>query len=172
KRGKILPNQSIDLYNATIVAVLPESCSEMFRFTIESLFITHADTKLNTIGHMLNENSVGNHHHPLFNPRLDRGSKATSTSTAAAAASTASSTGSSNKGQQIISSPSSTPKCYHRPWNELRHLKSIWTDTNLNGVQSQQHRTAIQAVHLANRMQHLHMIPDPINVCTRPLLPM
>ncbi|CAF4113406.1 unnamed protein product, partial [Rotaria magnacalcarata] len=47
---------------------------------------------------------------------------------------------------------------------------SIWTDTNLNGVQSQQHRTAIQAVHLANRMQHLHMIPDPINVCTRPLL--
>ncbi|CAF4502957.1 unnamed protein product, partial [Rotaria magnacalcarata] len=163
KRGKILPNQSIDLYNATIVAVLPESCSEMFRFTIESLFITHADTKLNTIGHMLNENSVGNHHHPLFNPRLDRGSKATSTSTAAAAASTASSTGSSNKGQQIISSPSSTPKCYHRPWNELRHLKSIWTDTNLNGVQSQQHRTAIQAVHLANRMQHLHMIPDPIN---------
>ncbi|CAF3477230.1 unnamed protein product [Rotaria socialis] len=75
KRDKILPNQSIDLYNATIVAVLPESCSEMFRFTIESLFITHADTKLNTIGHMLNENSVGNHHHPLFNPWLDRGTQ-------------------------------------------------------------------------------------------------
>ncbi|CAF4355427.1 unnamed protein product, partial [Rotaria magnacalcarata] len=53
---------------------------------------------------------------------MSSGSKATSTSTAAAAASTASSTGSSNKGQQIISSPSSTPKCYHRPWNERRHL--------------------------------------------------
>ncbi|CAF2059758.1 unnamed protein product, partial [Rotaria magnacalcarata] len=97
---------------------------------------------------------------------MSAGSKATSTPTAAAAAATATATasspGSSNKGQQIISSPSSTPKCYHRPWNELRHLESIWTDTNLNGVQSQQHRTAIQAVHLANRMQHLHMIPDPI----------
>ncbi|CAF4059990.1 unnamed protein product, partial [Rotaria magnacalcarata] len=75
KRDKTLPNQSIDLYNATVVAILPESCSEMFRFTIESLFITHADTKLNTIGHMLNENSVGNHHHPLFNPWLDRGNE-------------------------------------------------------------------------------------------------
>ncbi|CAF4355398.1 unnamed protein product, partial [Rotaria magnacalcarata] len=60
---------------------------------------------------------------------MSAGSKATSTPTAAAAAAaaaaataTASSPGSSNKGQQIISSPSSTPKCYHRPWNELRHL--------------------------------------------------
>lgn len=55
--------------------LVPESCSEMFRFTIESLFITHADTKLNTIGNMLNENSIGNNHHPLFNPWLDRGNE-------------------------------------------------------------------------------------------------
>lgn len=103
---------------------------------------------------------------------MSSGSKAAPTPTAAAtaAASPSSSSGSSNKGQQIISSPSSTPKCYHRSWNELRHLESIWTDTNLNSVQSQQHRTAVQAVHLANRMQHMHIIPDP-NVCTRPLLP-
>ncbi|CAF3380985.1 unnamed protein product [Rotaria socialis] len=87
-----------------------------------------------------------------------------------AATATASPSGSSNKGQQIISSPSSTPKCYHRHWNELRHLESIWTDTNLDGVQSQQYRTAIQAAHLANRMQHMHIIPDP-NACTRPRLP-
>ncbi|CAF4405454.1 unnamed protein product, partial [Rotaria magnacalcarata] len=39
KRDKTLPNQLIDLYNATVVAILPESCSKMFRFTIESLFI-------------------------------------------------------------------------------------------------------------------------------------
>ncbi|CAF4368805.1 unnamed protein product, partial [Rotaria magnacalcarata] len=37
---------------------------------------------------------------------------------------------STNEGQQIISSPSSQPRVYRRPYNELRHLESIWTDTN------------------------------------------
>ncbi|CAF4951542.1 unnamed protein product, partial [Rotaria magnacalcarata] len=53
---------------------------------------------------------------------------------------------STNEGQQIISSPSSQPRVYRRPYNELRHLESIWTDTNQNGIPySEQHRTAIQA---------------------------
>ena len=54
RQDRNLPNQDIDLYHATIVAVLPESCSDMFRYTIESMFITHADAKLNTVGHVLN----------------------------------------------------------------------------------------------------------------------
>ena len=54
KRDKNLPNQEIDLYDATIVAVLPENCSDMLRYTIESMFITHAEAKLNTVGHVLN----------------------------------------------------------------------------------------------------------------------
>ncbi|CAF4923443.1 unnamed protein product, partial [Rotaria magnacalcarata] len=72
KRDKDLPNQDIDLYNATIVAVLPDTCSEMLRLTFESLFITHAETKLNTIGNILNKNSTGNTY-PLNRPWLIRG---------------------------------------------------------------------------------------------------
>ncbi|CAF1542923.1 unnamed protein product, partial [Rotaria sordida] len=48
-RDRTLPNQDIDLYDATILTVLPETCSDMFRFTIESLFITYAETNLNSI---------------------------------------------------------------------------------------------------------------------------
>ncbi|CAF1453430.1 unnamed protein product [Rotaria magnacalcarata] len=77
---------------------------------------------------------------------------------------------SSNKGEQIISSPSSTSKFYHRPSNELRHLESIWNDTNAYGVQAQVYRTPIQGVQFINRMQHVHINPDP-NVYVRPLLP-
>ncbi|CAF4187504.1 unnamed protein product, partial [Rotaria magnacalcarata] len=56
------------------------------------------------------------------------------------------SSSSTNEGQQIISSPSLQSRVYRRPYNELRHLESIWTDTNQNGIPySEQHRTAIQA---------------------------
>ncbi|CAF4543488.1 unnamed protein product, partial [Rotaria magnacalcarata] len=68
---------------------------------------------------------------------------------------------SSNKGEQIISSPSSPSKFYHRPSNELRHLESIWNDTNAYGVQAQVYRTPIQGVQFINRMQHVHINPDP-----------
>ncbi|CAF3677382.1 unnamed protein product [Rotaria sp. Silwood1] len=73
-RDKTLPNQDIDLYNASIVAVLPESCSDMFRFTIESLFITYADAKLNSIGNVLNENQNGDHY-PMNDPWFVRNSE-------------------------------------------------------------------------------------------------
>lgn len=46
----------------------------MFRYTIESLFITHAETKLNTLGNVLNENPTGNTY-PLNNPWLIRGNE-------------------------------------------------------------------------------------------------
>ncbi|CAF3934669.1 unnamed protein product, partial [Rotaria sordida] len=73
-RDQTLPNQHIDLYNATIVAVLPETCSDMFRFTIESLFITYAETNLNSIGNVLNTNRIGESY-PTTNPWLVRGSE-------------------------------------------------------------------------------------------------
>ncbi|CAF3719689.1 unnamed protein product [Rotaria sp. Silwood1] len=73
-RDKTLPNQDIDLYNASIVAVLPESCSDMFRFTIESLFITYADAKLNSIGNVLNENQ-NDDHYPMNDPWFVRNSE-------------------------------------------------------------------------------------------------
>ncbi|CAF3752400.1 unnamed protein product [Rotaria sp. Silwood1] len=72
-QDKTLPNQTIDLYNATIVAVLPETSSDMFRYTIESLFITYAETNLNTVGNVLNENPNGEQY-PMNDPWFVRSS--------------------------------------------------------------------------------------------------
>lgn len=40
----------------------------MFRDVIESLFITYADTTLNTIGNVLHEEQQRNHYYPLNDP--------------------------------------------------------------------------------------------------------
>ncbi|CAF4413966.1 unnamed protein product, partial [Adineta steineri] len=68
KKDKNSLNLDLDLYNATIVAVLPETSTEMFRLLIESLFITYADTKLNSIGNMIRGFNL-----PDLNPWLLRG---------------------------------------------------------------------------------------------------
>ena len=44
----------------------------MFRYTIESLFISYGETNLNTIGNVLNQDQSGNYY-PLNNPWLIRG---------------------------------------------------------------------------------------------------
>ncbi|CAF3283258.1 unnamed protein product [Rotaria sp. Silwood2] len=72
-QDKTLPNLNIDLYNATIVAVLPETSSDMFRYTIESLFITYAETNLNTVGNVLNDNPNGEQY-PMNDPWFVRSS--------------------------------------------------------------------------------------------------
>ncbi|CAF4520082.1 unnamed protein product, partial [Rotaria magnacalcarata] len=140
----------------------------MLRLTVESLFITHAETKLNTIGNILNKNSTGNTY-PLNSPWLSRGDEwyqgllrrpqpKTSVSTAAIVPSSVSS---SNTGQQLISSPSTQPRVCRCPYQELCHLESIWTDTNLNGIQySEQHQTTVQTAQSANQLQHLHVNSD------------
>ncbi|CAF3153835.1 unnamed protein product [Rotaria socialis] len=46
------PNLRLDLYRANIIAVLPNNASDTLRRLIEALFITHTETKLNTIGHL------------------------------------------------------------------------------------------------------------------------
>ncbi|CAF1395843.1 unnamed protein product [Rotaria sordida] len=38
---------SVDFYNVTVIAVLPENCSTLLRQVLECLFATHAETKLN-----------------------------------------------------------------------------------------------------------------------------
>ncbi|CAF5010512.1 unnamed protein product, partial [Rotaria socialis] len=45
-------NNHFDLYEAQIIAVLPDNTSNALRRFIESLFITHAETKSNTFGHL------------------------------------------------------------------------------------------------------------------------
>ena len=41
----------VDIFNATIIAVLPPNTSDAFRQIIHSLFVTHTEAKLNTLGH-------------------------------------------------------------------------------------------------------------------------
>ena len=45
----------------------------MFRYTIESMFITHAETNLNTVGNVLNPISDGGEHYAVEDPWLVRG---------------------------------------------------------------------------------------------------
>jgi hypothetical protein len=40
------------VYSATIIAVLPLDTSDLFREMLHALFVTHAETKLNTLGHL------------------------------------------------------------------------------------------------------------------------
>ncbi|CAF1426396.1 unnamed protein product [Adineta steineri] len=56
KDQKTLFNKELDLYNAKIIAVLPEDASPVLRRVIEALFITHAETKLNSTGHLVSRN--------------------------------------------------------------------------------------------------------------------
>ncbi|CAF1361912.1 unnamed protein product [Rotaria sp. Silwood1] len=46
----------VPLYNATIIAVLPPNTSDLFRQIIHSLFVTHTEAKLNTLGHIFDLN--------------------------------------------------------------------------------------------------------------------
>ncbi|CAF1465715.1 unnamed protein product [Adineta steineri] len=55
-----VPRDHVDLYNADIIAILPDNCSELFTELIESLLITHAECKLNEFGHLVYEPSDPN----------------------------------------------------------------------------------------------------------------
>lgn len=77
---RVVPRDDVNLYNADIVAIrrsrpslgfspfichlVPDTASELFGQLIESLFITHAECKLNQTGHLVNEN-VDEHRHAL-----------------------------------------------------------------------------------------------------------
>ncbi|CAF2782366.1 unnamed protein product [Rotaria sp. Silwood2] len=49
-------NEQMDLYNANIIAVLPPNTSDLFRQIVHSLFVTHTEAKLNTLGHIFDLN--------------------------------------------------------------------------------------------------------------------
>ncbi|CAF1589706.1 unnamed protein product [Adineta steineri] len=40
------------VFNTTMIAVLPMNTSDLFRHLVHSLLVTHAETKLNTLGHI------------------------------------------------------------------------------------------------------------------------
>ncbi|CAF1297606.1 unnamed protein product [Adineta steineri] len=50
---KIKPNKFIDLFNVALIAVLPVDTVDIVRRFVESLFITHTETRLNTAGRLL-----------------------------------------------------------------------------------------------------------------------
>ncbi|CAF2104337.1 unnamed protein product [Rotaria magnacalcarata] len=80
------------------------------------------------------------------------------------------SSSSSNKGQQIMSSPTSKPKIYSRSWNELRHLESVWNNAanqlhqlNVNNdrlIASKQQMMASNAPSYSSLMQNERMAEE------------
>ncbi|CAF2935916.1 unnamed protein product, partial [Rotaria sp. Silwood2] len=52
REQRVVPSDYVHLYNYSMVAVLPMHCSRNLRRFIESLFITHAEAKLNLIGRL------------------------------------------------------------------------------------------------------------------------
>jgi hypothetical protein len=52
------------VYTATTIAVLPLNTSDLFREILHSLFVTRAEVKLNTLGHLFQ---------PSFDVHIDRG---------------------------------------------------------------------------------------------------
>ncbi|CAF1029997.1 unnamed protein product [Adineta ricciae] len=71
KQDYILPDFNLDLYQAAIVAVLPDDCSQTFYRLLEALFVTHAETKLNTMGHL--EQNGAQRTRPKLDIVADRG---------------------------------------------------------------------------------------------------
>lgn len=57
----------MEIFLFSFVILVPETCTDMFRLTIESLFITHTEATLNTIGNVLNPNQLVD-----YNPWLIR----------------------------------------------------------------------------------------------------
>lgn len=51
------PLPDLNLYNAKIIAVLSLEASDLFRQVIHALFVTHTESKLNTMGHLFNCNT-------------------------------------------------------------------------------------------------------------------
>jgi hypothetical protein len=54
-RDKQQPDVRLDLYNAKIIALLPPQVSETFRQVVHAFFVTHAETKLNKLGHIFDD---------------------------------------------------------------------------------------------------------------------
>lgn len=65
-------NNRLDLYNANIVAVLPPNVSDLFLYVIHSLFVTHAETKLNKLGHIFHIAKRMNDRSPFWCSDLQR----------------------------------------------------------------------------------------------------
>lgn len=51
-------DSKLDYYHASIIALLPNPCSAMLRHLIEALFVTHAETKLNSMNLFTSDTSL------------------------------------------------------------------------------------------------------------------
>lgn len=52
---KYSPKLNLDLYDAEIVCLLPPFATDLFRQIIHSMFVTHSDSKLNTLGQIFDD---------------------------------------------------------------------------------------------------------------------
>lgn len=60
------PQPDLNLYQGKIIAVLPLEASELFRQVIHALFVTHTESKLNTMGHLFNGNPLAFIHNGVW----------------------------------------------------------------------------------------------------------
>ena len=77
------PSERLNLYHANIIALLPMNASDTFRQVIHALFVTHSESKLNTLGHLLDSNGQSsNLHVGIWCEHLVRPLRSTQTTTA------------------------------------------------------------------------------------------
>lgn len=69
------------MYHAKIIALLPLESSDLFRQVIHTLFITHTEARLNTLGHIFDTNSNADLHRGIWCENLVRPQPSTSRTT-------------------------------------------------------------------------------------------
>lgn len=66
------PNPVLNLYQGKIIALLPLESSESFRQIVHALFVTHTESKLNTMGHLFTSNTHTSIHDGVWCENLNR----------------------------------------------------------------------------------------------------
>ena len=76
-----LPCPDSNLYHGKFIALLPLESSELFRQVIHSLFVTHTEAKLNTLGHLFDSNMQLDLHQGIWCENLIRPQPSTTRTT-------------------------------------------------------------------------------------------
>lgn len=66
------PDPILNLYHGKIIAALPLESSELFRQVVHALFVTHTESKLNTMGHLFDSNVQTSIHNGIWCEHLIR----------------------------------------------------------------------------------------------------
>jgi len=65
-------NEYTNLFTTAMIAVLPPDTTDLFRYIVHSLFVTHTEAKLNTLGHVLKRTMHTDARHGVWCENLRR----------------------------------------------------------------------------------------------------